>query len=73
MEETFLQVLDMVRIDLRLHREMGESLIQLLLEKEEMMADDVEAFFDQYGLFTPKPQLGPGKDEKVAQTGASKG
>jgi cell division protease FtsH len=73
MEETFLQVLDMVRIDLRMHREMGESLIQLLLEKEELMADDVEAFFDQYGLFTPKPQLGPGKDEKVAQTGVSKG
>jgi hypothetical protein len=44
-------------MDLRLHRPMGESLIQLLLEKEELMADEVEEFFDQYGLHTPKPQL----------------
>jgi cell division protease FtsH len=69
MEETFLMALDEVRIDLRLHREMGEHLIQLLLEKEELLADEVEAFFDQYGFFTPKPQLGPGSDaEKVAHT-----
>src|SRR5690606_11402000 len=69
MEETFLMALDEVRVDLRLHREMGENLIQLLLEKEELLADEVEAFFDQYGFFTPKPQLGPGSDaEKVAHT-----
>jgi cell division protease FtsH len=65
MEETFLQALDEVRVDLRVHRAMGEALIQLLLEKEELMADEVEAFFDQYGLYTPKPQIGPGS-EKIA-------
>ncbi len=67
MEETFLQALDEVRVDLRLHREMGEMLIHLLLEKEELMADEVEEFFDQYGLYTPKPQIGSGEvneDEK---------
>jgi hypothetical protein len=57
MEETFLTALDEVRMDLRMHRDMGDQLIQLLLEKEELMADEVEAFFDQYGLHTPKPQL----------------
>ena len=57
MEETFLMALDEVRMDMRLHREMGENLIQLLLEKEELMADEVEEFFDEYGLHTPKPHL----------------
>jgi hypothetical protein len=57
MEEAFRMALDEVRMALRLHREMGEALINLLLEKEELLADDVEKFFDQYGLFTPKPSL----------------
>ncbi len=69
MEETFLMALDEVRVDLRLHRQMGEDLIHLLLEKEELLADEVEAFFDQYGLHTPKPQLGPGPEiGKIAHT-----
>jgi ATP-dependent Zn protease len=57
MEETFRMVLEEVQLSLRLHREMGEALIQLLLQKNEMLADEVEKFFDQYGLFTPKVQL----------------
>ncbi len=57
MEETFRMALDEVRMALRLHPEMGEALIQLLLEKEELLADEVEAFFDQYGLYTPKVEL----------------
>jgi len=57
MEETFRMVLEEVRLALRLNREMGEALIQLLLEKEELMANEIEAFFDKYGLFTPKVQL----------------
>ncbi|MEZ4668631.1 MAG: AAA family ATPase [Anaerolineae bacterium] len=50
MENTFRTVLEEVRIILRMHREMGEALINLLLEKEELYADEVEQFFDQYGL-----------------------
>jgi cell division protease FtsH len=59
MEEAFRMALEEVRMALRLHREMGEALIQLLLEEEELLADEVEKFFDQYGLFTPKPTLRP--------------
>jgi cell division protease FtsH len=65
MEDTFRQVLDEVRLALRAHREMGEALIQKLLEKNELLADDVEAFFDSYGLYTPKVTL-PGRDADVA-------
>lgn len=54
MEETFLMVLDEVRSALRSYREMGEALIDTLMDKDEMLADEVEAFFDRYGLFTPK-------------------
>jgi hypothetical protein len=38
---------------------MGEALIALLMIKDELLADEVEHFFDQYGLYTPKVQLGP--------------
>ncbi len=54
MEETFLMALHEVRLALRAHREMGENLIERLMVKDEMLADEVEAFFDQYGLFTPR-------------------
>ncbi len=67
MEETFLQALDEVRTDLRLHRDMGEALIQLLLEKEELFATDAEAFFDHYGLYTPKPQIGLNENGREPQ------
>lgn len=56
-EELFLMVLDETRQAMRTHREMGEALIQLLMEKEELHADELEAFFDQYGLYTPKIRL----------------
>ncbi|MBZ0284633.1 MAG: AAA family ATPase [Anaerolineae bacterium] len=59
MENTFKAVLEDVRIIFRIHREMGEALIKLLLEKKELFADEVEAFFDQYGLYTPKVDLNP--------------
>ena len=67
MEETFLHALDEVRTDLRLHREMGEALIEELLEKEELLASDAEAFFDRYGLHTPKPEIGEALQEKPRQ------
>lgn len=73
MEETFQMVLDEVRMAFRLHRAMGEALINLLMEKEELLADEIEAFFDQYGLFTPKVELKPRAAEVVTindETGA---
>lgn len=57
MENTFRNVLEEVRLALRTHREMSEALIQLLIEKDELLAKEVEVFFDQYGLYTPKVQL----------------
>ena len=67
MEDTFRQVLGEVRLMLRAHREMGEALIQLLLERNELLADEVEAFFDQYGLYTPKVVIGPAPADIAAQ------
>jgi ATP-dependent Zn protease len=58
-EELFLTVLSEVRLVLRTHQEMTEALIALLLKHEELLAREVEAFFDQYGLYTPKIQVQP--------------
>ncbi len=58
-EELFLSVLHETREMLRVYRTMGEELIQLLLDKEELLARDVEAFFDRYGLYTPKIEIKP--------------
>jgi cell division protease FtsH len=57
MDEAFRMALDEVRMALRLHREMAEALIQLLLQKKELNAEEVAAFFDQYGFHTPKVTL----------------
>ncbi len=65
MEETFRMVLDEVRAAFRLHQQMGKDLVELLLEKEELLADEVEAFFDKYGFYTPKIML-PGQVESTA-------
>jgi cell division protease FtsH len=59
MDDMFRMVLDEVRVAFRIHKEMGEALIKLLVEKEELLANDVEAFFDQYGLYTPKIDIAP--------------
>lgn len=63
MEETFRTVLNEVRIAFRLHRGMGEALIAALVEHEELLAEDVEKFFDEYGFYTPKVQIGREEDE----------
>jgi cell division protease FtsH len=55
MEETFQTILTETRKALRENSDMMKALVALLIEKEELLADDVEAFFDQYGLHTPKP------------------
>ena len=52
-----VMVLDEVRMAFRMHRDMAEELIKVLQVKNEMLADEVETFFDQYGLYTPKVEL----------------
>ncbi len=71
MENTFRSVLEEVRLSFRLHKEMGEALIKLLLEKDELFADEVEAFFDQYGLYTPKIDLDPLKKIETVTGGTT--
>jgi len=56
-EELFLTVLSEVRVLLRTHQEMTEALIAELLEHDELLAREVETFFDRYGLYTPKIQV----------------
>ena len=57
MEEAFQQVLRETRKKLREHTPMLKALVALLLEKEELLADEVRAFFDPYGLTTPDSTL----------------
>ncbi len=54
-DEAYQLILNETRQALRENRHIVEALYQLLLEKEELLADDVRAFFDQYNLFTPDP------------------
>ncbi|MBI5671516.1 MAG: AAA family ATPase [Chloroflexi bacterium] len=56
-EETYQKILLETRAALRQHAHIVEALVALLLEKEELLADDVRAFFDQYGLHTPDPSV----------------
>lgn len=55
MDETFQKILTETRKELREHGQIVERLVTLLMEKEELLADDVRAFFDEYGLHTPDP------------------
>jgi len=57
MEETFQRVLTETRKALRENAHIMHALVALLLEKDELLADDVKAFFDEYGLFTPEPTM----------------
>ncbi len=72
MENTFRNVLEEVRLSFRMHKDMGEALIKLVLEKQELFADEVEKFFDQYGLYTPKIDLDPYKQIETVVGGTSK-
>jgi ATP-dependent Zn protease len=57
MEETFQQVLNDTRRALRDHDDVVRALVALLVEREELLADDVKAFFEQYGFATPEMAL----------------
>ncbi len=56
-EEAYQEVLRITRIELRKHGEVVHALTDLLMEKEELLTDEVRAFFDQYGLYTPDPTI----------------
>ena len=56
-EEAYQDVLRETRVALREHVELMEELVGLLLEKEELLTDEVRDFFDRYGLFTPEPTI----------------
>jgi len=55
MEETFRRVFEETRIALRQNAPMVHELVKLMYEKQELLSDEVRAFFDQYGLKTPDP------------------
>jgi cell division protease FtsH len=57
MEETFQRIMKETRKALRQNEPIMRALVALLLEKEELLADEVRAFFDQYGLHTPDPSM----------------
>jgi cell division protease FtsH len=57
MNETYHKVIDEVRRMLRDNIDIMNALVALLLEKNELLADDVARFFDQYGMHTPEPTL----------------
>jgi cell division protease FtsH len=69
-EEAYQQVLRETRVALREHGEIVHALTDLLMEKEELLTDDVRAFFDQYGLYTPDPTIiRDGEEYLVLQSG----
>ncbi|MCZ2096161.1 MAG: hypothetical protein LC121_07830, partial [Anaerolineae bacterium] len=57
MEETFQRVMKETRKALRDNEHIVRALVELLMEREELLADEVKAFFDSYGLYTPEPTL----------------
>ncbi len=57
MEETFQSMMKDTRKALRQNEHIVRALVALLMEKEELLADEVKAFFDQYGLYTPDPTM----------------
>ncbi|MCY4022449.1 MAG: AAA family ATPase [Anaerolineaceae bacterium] len=56
-EEAYQDVLRETRIALRQHDDLMEELVELLLEKEELLSDEVRDFFDGHGLHTPEPTI----------------
>lgn len=57
MEEEFQKILTDTRKALRENGHIMTALVERLLAKGEMLADEVRAFFDEYGLHTPDPVL----------------
>lgn len=56
-EETYQILIRETRTALREHSQVVKGLVALLMEHEELLADDIAAYFDQFGLHTPTPSL----------------
>ena len=56
-DEAYQQILTETRRVLRQHKHIVTALTEVLLDKEELLAEDVEKFFDQFGLHTPEPTV----------------
>lgn len=56
-EEAYQRLLTETRQALRENAHIVHALAKLMLEKEELLADEIRTFFDQYGLYTPDPTL----------------
>lgn len=56
-EAVYQRTLKETRKALREHRDVVDALVELLMVHEELLADEVREFFDQYGLFTPDPTI----------------
>jgi cell division protease FtsH len=56
-DRMYQELLTETRQALREHAQIVHALVKLLLEKEELLADEVRAFFDEYGLYTPDPTV----------------
>jgi ATP-dependent Zn protease len=70
MEKQFQQIMQDARTALREHADIVKALVALILEKEELLADEIRAFFDQYGLFTPDPTtIRDGEEISLLMTG----
>jgi cell division protease FtsH len=63
MEEAFQKTMQETRKALRENAAIVKALVALLMEKHELTAPEVRAFFDQYGLHTPDPTLVRGGEE----------
>ncbi|MCC6894293.1 MAG: AAA family ATPase [Anaerolineae bacterium] len=57
MEEEFQKILKECRKALRDNGHIMNALVERLMAKGEILADEVRAFFDEYGLHTPDPRL----------------
>ncbi|MBA3872608.1 MAG: AAA family ATPase [Anaerolineae bacterium] len=57
MEEEFQKIFTECRTAMRERKDIMDALVNLLLEKNEILSDEIRAFFDRYGLHTPDPTL----------------
>jgi cell division protease FtsH len=64
MEEVYQTVIKETREALRENAHIVHALARLLLEREELLADEVRDFFDQYGLYTPDTSFIVGGEER---------
>jgi cell division protease FtsH len=71
MDETLQDLVREARVKLREHATIVRALVALLLEKEELVGNEIEAFFDPFGLHTPRPTLiRDGEERSLLDAGA---